>query len=261
MVSRERWEQVGTAAPSSDTSAMLAMVGTAADNLAHSVADLDDRQAAAPSGLPGWTRGHVLSHVARNADALVNLLTWARTGVETPMYPSREVRDRDIEGGAGRSAEELRTDALDSQARFMAAAEAMADADWRAHVRWGSDDRDGTAELVPWLRLVELEIHHVDLDVGYTPAHWTARFTRHQLARTVEDWRQRDDAPALALRASDADIEHAIGGGDRQVVVGPQAALLAWLVGRSDGAGLAVEAGGASGDSLGGSLPELPPWR
>ena len=52
MVSRERWEQVGTAAPSSDTSAMLAMVGTAADNLAHSVADLDDRQAAAPSDCP-----------------------------------------------------------------------------------------------------------------------------------------------------------------------------------------------------------------
>jgi maleylpyruvate isomerase len=116
MVSRERWQRVGTAAPSSDTSAMLATVGTAADILAHSVADLDDRQAAAPSGLPGWTRGHVLSHVARNADALVDLLTWARTGVEAPMYPSREVRDRDIEGGAGRPAEDLRTDALDSQA-------------------------------------------------------------------------------------------------------------------------------------------------
>jgi maleylpyruvate isomerase len=257
MVSREP----RTAAPSSDTSSMLAIVRTSADSLARSIAEMDDEQAAASSALPGWTRGHVLSHVARNADALVNLLTWARTGVETPMYPSRQVRDEEIEAGAGRSAEELRADTLDSQERFMAAAEELAEGDWQAPVRWGYDARDGKADLVPWLRLVELEIHHVDLDLGYTPAHWTTRFTRQQLARTVEDWRMRDDAPALVLRATDAEIEHEIGEDDRQVVVGPQAALLAWLIGRSDGAGLALEAGGASGDSLGGFLPGLPPWR
>src|ERR671930_1390843 len=73
-----------------------------------SVAVLTDAQARAPSGLPGWSRGHVLTHLARNADALVNLLTWARTGVETPMYASGEQRNADIEAGAGRSAEELR---------------------------------------------------------------------------------------------------------------------------------------------------------
>jgi maleylpyruvate isomerase len=38
----------------------------------------------ADSGLPGWTRGHLLTHVARNADALRNLLTWARTGCHVP---------------------------------------------------------------------------------------------------------------------------------------------------------------------------------
>ncbi|MEV0474381.1 maleylpyruvate isomerase N-terminal domain-containing protein, partial [Streptomyces prunicolor] len=27
---------------------------------------------AEPSRLPGWSRGHVLAHLARNADALVN---------------------------------------------------------------------------------------------------------------------------------------------------------------------------------------------
>jgi maleylpyruvate isomerase len=250
-----------TAEPTTDTSSMLAMLRTSADNLARGIEDLDDERAAAPSALPGWTRGHVLTHLARNADALVNLLTWARTGVETPMYPSRQVRDEEIEAGAGRPAAELRTDVLDSQARFMTAAEQMSEDGWRAAVRWGAEGREGTAEVVPWLRLVEIEIHHVDLGLGYTPAHWTTRFVQHQLARTVEDWRGRDDAPALVLRATDADVEHTIGSGDRQVVVGPQAALLAWLVGRSDGAGLALEAGGASRDSLGGFLPELPAWR
>jgi len=45
-----------------------------------------------PSALPGWTRGHLLTHLARNADALVNLLTWARTGIPTPMYASPDQR-------------------------------------------------------------------------------------------------------------------------------------------------------------------------
>jgi maleylpyruvate isomerase len=257
MVSREP----PTAEPARSTGDMLAMLRTSADNLERTVADLDDAQAAAPSMLPGWTRGHVLTHVARNADALVNLLTWARTGVETPMYPSREARNEAVETGADRSAEELRTDVLESQERFFGAVEEMSDSDWGGSIRWGFDGREGTAELVPWLRLVEMEIHHVDLDLGYTPAHWTTRFTQEQLARTVEDWNLRDDAPALVLRANDAPVEHLVGNGDRQVVVGPQAALLAWLVGRSDGSGLALEAGGASGDSLGAFLPELPPWR
>ena len=57
------------------------------------VAALTDSQARAPSLLPGWTRGHVVTHLARNADALRNLLTWARTGIPTPMYPSRQARD------------------------------------------------------------------------------------------------------------------------------------------------------------------------
>ncbi len=93
---------------------MLEMLETSADNLAKTIADLDDAAVAAPSALPGWTRGHVLTHVARNADALVNLLTWARTGVETPAYPSREARDAGIEAGAGRP---LREQVEDLRAR------------------------------------------------------------------------------------------------------------------------------------------------
>ena len=45
-----------------------------------------------PSRCPGWTRGHILTHLARNADALVNLVTNATTGSSTPMYASPESR-------------------------------------------------------------------------------------------------------------------------------------------------------------------------
>ena len=58
-----------------------------------------------PSRLPGWTRGHVVTHVARNAEGLCRLLRWARTGIETPMYPSIQARDAAIEAGAGRREE------------------------------------------------------------------------------------------------------------------------------------------------------------
>src|SRR5262245_33027217 len=188
---------MASAEPTANPTSMLQMLETSADSMSRGVEELTDEQVREPSGLPGWTRGHVLAHVARNADALVNLLTWARTGEESPMYPSRQARDDGIVAGAGRTAAEQRADLLESQARFMAAAAQMREADWRARVRWGSDGQDAGADLVPWLRLVELEVHHVDLDLGYTPAHWTASFVQRQLSRTAEDFRSRPDTPAM----------------------------------------------------------------
>ncbi len=59
-----------------------------------------DASLTTPSHLPGWSRAHVIAHVARNAHALVNLLTWARTGVETPMYADDHQRTNEIEANA-----------------------------------------------------------------------------------------------------------------------------------------------------------------
>lgn len=251
-----------TAEPTADPTTMLEMLETSADSLSHGVEHLTDEQVAEPSGLPGWTRGHVLAHVARNADALVNLLTWARTGEETPMYPSRQVRDDEIAAGAGRTAAEQRADLLESQARFVAAAAQMREEHWRAQIRWGAHSQEATADLVPWLRLVEMEIHHVDLDLGYTPAHWTASFVRHQLARTAEDFRSRPDTPALTLRALDDGTEYVLGGdGSGPAVCGPKTALLAWLIGRSDGTGLTLMEHADSAEPGSGPLPTLAPWR
>src|SRR4051812_18385609 len=61
---------------------------------------LRDDDLHAPSALPAWSRAHVIAHVARNADALGNLLSWARTGVVTHMYESAEQRANDIEDSA-----------------------------------------------------------------------------------------------------------------------------------------------------------------
>src|ERR671920_346119 len=55
----------------------------------------------------GWTRAHVIAHLALGADGMTNLATWAVTGQETPAYASREQRDADIAAAAERSAAEL----------------------------------------------------------------------------------------------------------------------------------------------------------
>ena len=63
-------------------------------------AEMDDL--AAPSLCGGWSRAHVLSHLARNADGLMRLVRAAGGSGET-MYDSAQSRDADIEAGAARS--------------------------------------------------------------------------------------------------------------------------------------------------------------
>ncbi|MFD0885995.1 maleylpyruvate isomerase N-terminal domain-containing protein, partial [Streptosporangium algeriense] len=92
------------------TDVLQAELAASNDRLLATAAKLSDADVAGGSRLPGWSRGHVLTHLARNADSLVNLLAWARTGVETPQYPDPRRRDLDIEGGAGRPAREQLAD-------------------------------------------------------------------------------------------------------------------------------------------------------
>jgi uncharacterized protein (TIGR03083 family) len=70
--------------------------------------DLGDRAPGEPSALPGWSRQHVLAHVAANADALGNLVRWAATGEPTPMYASPAERAAGIERGRQLPAGELK---------------------------------------------------------------------------------------------------------------------------------------------------------
>src|SRR5579859_308739 len=97
-----------------EVSHSLDRLAAATDRVLATAAALTDAQAREPSLLPGWTRGHVLTHIARNADGLRNLLIWARTGTEVPMYASAQARNDDIEAGAGRPAAGLAADVRES---------------------------------------------------------------------------------------------------------------------------------------------------
>src|SRR5688500_9160925 len=73
------------------------------------LAGLDDEAVRAPSGLPGWSRGHVLTHIAYFSEAMTRQVEEALAGRLVEMYDGgRPARDAAIEAGAGRSADELR---------------------------------------------------------------------------------------------------------------------------------------------------------
>jgi len=228
-------------------------VDVASARVLATAAAISDQQCREPSPLPGWSRGHVLTHLARNADGLRNLLIWARTGVVTPQYPSAEVRDEEIEAGAGRPARELIVDFADSATAFSSEAARLRDGDWAAEVH-GIRGAAHPAWYTLWRRLSELEIHHVDLDAGYRPADWPADFARESLQRAAVGFSDAR-SPAALLRATDGGTELRIGPPDQAptvTIAGPSRALLAWLTGRSDGGDLAATPAGP--------LPPVPPW-
>jgi maleylpyruvate isomerase len=153
----------------------------------------------APSLLPGWTRAHVLTHVARNADAMRTVLAGVRTGQDRPGYASAEAREAGIEQGAGRRARELTADLADSAMALRTVARQLPDDGWQVPVRMvGPGPCFLAAELLT-RRLVEVELHHCDLGAGYGPAGWPAAFAAMELGEPMRTWRQdRLSRPAAA---------------------------------------------------------------
>ena len=155
----------------------------------------------APSLLPGWTRAHVLAHVARNADAMRNLLVGARSGQNRPAYASAEAREAGIETGARMNAKDLADDLADAAMAFRTVVTQLPDDAWRFEVRMLDSGPFPAADLLT-RRLVEVELHHCDLGAGYGPADWPAAFAAMDLAEPMYSQRQdrlarpRPDRPA-----------------------------------------------------------------
>ncbi len=142
----------------------------------------------APSLLPGWTRAHVLAHLARGADAMRNLLVGARSGQDRPAYPSAGARQAGIEHGAGMRAAELIADLADSAMALRTIARQLPDEGWQVPVRILDSAPFPAAELLI-RRLVEVELHHCDLGAGYVPADWPAAFAAMELAEPMRSQR------------------------------------------------------------------------
>ncbi len=232
--------------------AALDEMATSTDRLLATVDGLDDGALREPSRLSGWTRAHVLTHIARNADGLVNLATWARTGEETPMYAGGQAgRAAEIEAGVDRHIGDVRLDISDSAERLLGTFADFPDEALTREVVFGSGASCSGWEI-PLMRTREVEIHHADLGAGYTPAHWSADFVHFTLDQLAPFFRDERDMPVGRLAASDSDRSWGVAAGG-PTLTGPSNALLAWLTGRSSGDGLQLDTGDP--------VPPAPTWR
>ncbi|MGW4822918.1 maleylpyruvate isomerase family mycothiol-dependent enzyme [Streptomyces sp. NPDC004227] len=220
----------------------LASVQDATERLLTAVGKMDNAAVTDQSRLPGWTRGHILAHLARNADALVNVFEGR------PMYVSAEARDADIERDAPRPLDVQLTDVRDTAARFQRTAAEPADWSRTVELRNGVTD---SASRVPFRRWVEVELHHVDLGIGHELEDLPAEFVEREIEFLAQRFSGHPDVPPTRL----TDGTHAWDTGREAdqpavTVTGARADLLGWLAGRRGGSALTV---------AGGALPALPP--
>ncbi|MBO8188292.1 maleylpyruvate isomerase family mycothiol-dependent enzyme [Streptomyces spirodelae] len=222
------------------------LVRTATGHLLSDAVKLEAPQVTEDSQLPGWTRAHVLTHLARNADALVNVLAGK------PMYASAEAREADIEHGAGRPLDALVDDVRASASRLESAFAALDSDAWNRTVTL----RNGVTDLassIPFRRWIEVELHHVDLGIGYTLEDLPGTFVDRELANMARRFTEHPEVPvAIELRAEDGRSWRTgaaeAGPEGPFVVAGNPVALVGWLTGRTNGSGLSAR----------GALPALP---
>jgi maleylpyruvate isomerase len=192
------------AVPSPITTAHIA---ASTDRVIAATRLLDDSAIRSPSRLPGWSVGHVLSHIALNAEAFARCAEDLRAGRNGVMYPHGVAgRNADIADQATRSAAAIADHLAESAAAFTAA--------WAAAPPIGvCRTAEGMADFpsyeIPLRRLREVEVHGTDSGIAALgTSSWSEAFIRADIAGQL----------ALVRRRTD---------------LHQQRALLAWLLDRS----------------------------
>ncbi|MGC3993832.1 MAG: maleylpyruvate isomerase family mycothiol-dependent enzyme [Propionicimonas sp.] len=193
---------------------------------------LSDEQWHAPSPLPGWSRAHIATHLARGADRLSALIRAVLAGDPPPPPVSAAERQAELEAGADRGGLDLQIDLDTSAGALQGIIERVTD--WSTPVVLHG--RDATLAATALGRLHEVCVHHLDLDCALSPdavdpaaAGW--------LLRWVLDLRADADLPALQLEGES--LTARIGSGvEPRRITGSDARLWAWLSGRLPASGV-----------------------
>jgi maleylpyruvate isomerase len=209
-----------------DKGAVVALneVHAAADALLGLVADLDDATARGDSALPGWSRGHVITHIANFSEAMTRQVDGALDGRLIEMYDGgRPARDAAIESGADRSAADLRTHLTEAVTTLLASWDKVSPTDWPLRILHRNSNLSAGLQAT-WR---ELTIHTTDLNLGLTPANWSPSFCLHLL----DFLRPRTpDGTHLVLTSPTAKWEN--GSGEQIVLTGNLTDLTGWYAGR-----------------------------
>jgi len=175
---------------------------------------------AASSALPGWTIGHVLTHITNSGDGHAEIFDAAAGGNVGIQYPGgMEARAADIEAGSTRAASE------------QVALRRSID---RLQTCWADSDWQGSG-IVPlgevpltdlaFFRIREVAVHHADLNIGYTFADLPPDYVRLELRRMGMLFKARQPMGMASLPAA--------------ALAAPPHVRLAWLMGRGGIDGLA----------------------
>ena len=164
---------------------------------------------ATPTELPNWTVGHVMTHIARNADSTIRMLAGL-----AQYWKGAQSRAADIELGAGRGWDELVEDVVatsDAVDRRM-----LEVTDWTGMVQATTAVRPKVT--MPEMRRREVEIHHIDLGQGYGFADLPGDFVAFESRRLTMLWQARQPMGLTTLPEA--------------VLALPEHERLAWLFGR-----------------------------
>ena len=232
-----------------DPQAQFELLQEATQRLVRTVDGLDDQQLAEPSGLPDWTRAHVVAHLALNAEGLAGVLEGRIEGEPTTMYRSDEARDGDIEELAAARRTELRDRFMAGTTRVSDAVDRLPDELWTETFERTPGGRVIRYAAIPGMRLREVEIHHVDLAAGFEPSGWSDAFAAHLIGAMVK---RNPSEASFRVLATDLATTWVIGedpGESGTTVSGPAGDLAWWLTGRPPA------------ESLTSSTGDLPPVK
>ena len=248
---------------------VLDAVAAAEERLDRTVQTMTDEQAAAPSRLPGWSRAEVVTHLACNATSNAEMVAAALRGESRPQYPGGPgQRAAEIAAGRGRAAKELLDDLRVAATQWAFVMAAVLDDQWALVVPAGVGPRPVSQRVRS--RLLEVEVHHADLGLGYTFRDWPEDFAADQVERTLRSFGQRRTGAAATGRwrvgpwlltiGDDVLVGRAAGGGAGDGAAGGGSVgggAAGWSGGAaggwSDGDG-AVDGGSGSGSGGGGAV-------
>ncbi|WP_427169819.1 maleylpyruvate isomerase family mycothiol-dependent enzyme [Arthrobacter sp. 92] len=221
--------------------------------------ELTDAELDGDSLLPGWTRRHIAAHIGYNARAIARLVEWAATGVETPMYPSTEARDHEIDFGATLSPIALRH-LFDHSAVHL-------NVEWRdlPEDAWHHKVKTAQGRIVPagetvWMRTREVWVHAVDLDNGATFADIPAPVLARLLTDITGAWKTRGTDTGLLVKVTDQDPAMTFGDTSAEnptIISGPLAGVTQWATGRGTAG---VTARQTTSDTDLTEVPAAPKW-
>ncbi|GAA0664669.1 maleylpyruvate isomerase family mycothiol-dependent enzyme [Kitasatospora atroaurantiaca] len=224
----------------------LAEITAAHARLRAAAADLTEEQAREAIDLPGWTRGHILIHLADLSKAFARQARYAVRGETIEVYDGgRPTRDKSIEANHGRPVEWLRAQLEEGLTALEEAWAALGPDGWDLPCAYR--DSPLLATQLAWWR--ETELHGVDLGVGRRSEDWSLALSAHVVDFLTARLPQ---SPAVALAAEDTGLTWGDTTRADVVVRGGQRALAAWISGRPTTATPVTDGGNP--------LPELNAW-